>query len=62
MPNLETQKNQINWIQDNIKSYNPSELEREYLNYILKRKFELDDSQRNKLDEWADSQNLYDNI
>ena len=62
MPNLETQKNQINWIQDKIKSYNPSELEREYLNYILKRKFELDDSQRNKLDEWADSQNLYDNI
>ncbi|MEA1973591.1 MAG: hypothetical protein U9N34_09945 [Candidatus Cloacimonadota bacterium] len=31
------------------------------MNYVIKRKFELDDNQKVKLEEWKDSQELYDN-
>ena len=62
MKDLQTKINKINWTQEIIPEYKPSELEREYLNYIIKRKFELDDNQKTKLEEWKDSQELYDNI
>lgn len=62
MENLEKEKKKINWVQEVIPKYNPSELEREFLNHVIKRKFELDDNQKIKLEEWADSQEMYDNI
>lgn len=60
MQNRESTKDKINWVQNELKAYNPWEVEREYLNFILKRKFELDKNQQEKIIEWNDSEELYD--
>ena len=45
-------KEQINGIQKEIPAYKPTDTERDYLNHILKRKYEMDTYMEETLKSW----------
>lgn len=52
----------INWTDDNSDVYNPDDVQKTYLNYLLKRREELEVYMWDKNKEWIESDKLYRNL